>query len=345
MIKFLNIDSKKLSIILSLVVLLLIFFSFKTEKDFQRFEIEGNAQGTTYKIIYYAKEAKILKSQVDCILLEIDSSMSIYKEYSLINKFNNNAKGVLMDTHFKKVIEKSTVIAKKTNGDFDITVYPLINLWGFGLQKDKFLPDSMMIKSTLLNVGFKYLQIKSDSLIKKNPQVKIDLNGIAQGYSVDLIASFLQKNKVNNFVVELGGELRINGKKENNKKFMIGIEGVKDQDFLPITKYIEIEKGAVTTSGNYRKFYKSEGKIISHLINPHTGYSVNNELISVTVYAKNAITADGFDNAFMVMGLKKALKFIEQNKSIQAYFIFKDKKGNIKDTCSLGFPNIKSIKN
>lgn len=111
----------------------------------------------------------------------------------------------------------------------------------------------------------------------------------------------------------------------------------------PIKKYIEIEYGAVTTSGNYREFYQSGSLKISHLINPHTGYFVNNDLISITVYAKDAITADGYDNALMVLGLKNALKLLEHTKDLEAYFIYPDKNGQVKDTCSANFPVLKTI--
>lgn len=171
----------------------------------------------------------------------------------------------------------------------------------------------------------------------------MDVNGIAQGYSVDVIASFLAQQNINQFLVEIGGEIRINGRKPTDGSMMkIGIETPSDDPFQPVAmnKIVTFEEGAITTSGSYRKFYESGGKRISHIINPITGYPVHNELISVTVYAKDAITADGYDNALMLMGLDDALRFVEANKEIAAHFIYTDKNGLVSDTSSSRFTSL-----
>lgn len=320
----------------------LISSSFKKIDDLKKHTLTGFAQGTTYHISYYASTSKITKVQIDSILNKIDSSMSVYKPFSLISVFNNAEKGVTMDYHFKKVIEKSLEISQKSDGAFDITVYPLVSAWGFGPVKTKNLPDSNQIKSILKNVGYQYLKIKDNQLIKDKPAVKIDVNGIAQGYSVDLIASFLESKGIHRFIVELGGELIIKGKKPQNEFFKVGIEAVNAEDFSPVKKYIEIDKGAVTTSGNYRKFHQAGGKKVNHLIDPRTGYYLQNELISVTVYAKNAITADGFDNVLMGLGLEKAMSFLAKEKDLEAYLVYTEN-GVVKDTCSAGFPKIQKF--
>lgn len=178
-----------------------------------QFTINGYAQGTTYRVNYYDKSETVSKHQIDSILSRVDSSMSVYKSYSLISRFNNSNAGVQMDEHLAAVISKSFEISRKSKGAFDITVYPLVSAWGFGPDKTRELPGAERIKSILKNVGYHYLEVKDHKLIKKKPDVKIDVNGIAQDYSVDIIAGFLEARGIHNYMVELGGELRINGRK------------------------------------------------------------------------------------------------------------------------------------
>ena len=304
----------------------------------KKIQIDGFAQGTTYHISYYSKDSLVNKRQVDSILDKIDSSLSLYKPYSLINQFNKSEDGLEGDEHFVQVVKKAQEIYKKTNGLFDITIYPLTIAWGFGPQKTDSIPDAAAIKKILPCVNSSLLYWKGKKLMKKKPCVKVDANGIAQGYSVDVLANFFDHLGINNYLIELGGEIRIKGRKPGGKKMSIGIEAPGDDpEFSFIQKVLWSDHGAITTSGNYRRYYESEGKKITHLINPKTGYSLENELISVTVYAKDAITADGYDNAIMAMGLKKGLAFVEKDKELAAHFIYRKKDGTISDTVSKRF--------
>jgi thiamine biosynthesis lipoprotein len=229
---------------------------------------------------------------------------------------------------------------RQTGGIFDITVQPLVQAWGFGPQKVNSLPDSATIKSLKTCVSSINLYTKGNTLLKKKPCTRIDVNGIAQGYSVDVIAGFLEAHGIQNYLVELGGEIRVKGfKQPGGEKMKIGIEAPGEDDFQlsMISKVIAADRGAITTSGSYRKFYESEGKKITHIIDPRTGYPTQNELISVTVYASDAITADAFDNALMVMGLKKALQFVERRKDLAAHFIYRTATGAVADTASSRF--------
>lgn len=328
--------------IFCLIGFVLIISGFRNPVKLNLYSLTGAAQGTSYTINYYAAWQVVSKNQIDSILNKIDSSMSVYKPYSLITEFNNSKSGVKMDEHFKNVAEKSLEISKNSNGIFDITVYSLVSAWGFGPIKPANLPDSSQIKAILKNVGYQHLKIKGNELIKDNPNVKIDVNGVAQGYSVDVVADFLEKNKIDSYIVEIGGELRVKGEKPDNEKFKVGIEAVNDSDFSPIQKYIEIDSGAITTSGNYRKFYQAGNKKVNHLIDPKTGYYLQNDLISVTVYAKDAITADGYDNVLMGLGFKNAMTFLANRKDLSAYLVYKQN-GIVRDTCSAGFPKIKKF--
>lgn len=172
------------------------------------------------------------------------------------------------------------------------------------------------------------------------PCVKIDVNGIAQGYSVDVVANYLEKQGIRNYLVEVGGEIRVKGRKyPQNTPMSIGIQTPTQNEFesASIQRVIEVKQGAVTTSGNYRKFRQVGGQRISHIINPKTGFTSQNELISVTVVAPDAITADGYDNALLAMGLNQALSFLKRHQNLEAYFIYQKSSGAIADTATAGF--------
>jgi FAD:protein FMN transferase len=326
-----------------LYVIVLGCFSFmKIPKrlSYIKVELTGFAQGTTWHITYYDTDTLVKKSQVDSIMEVIDSSLSIYKPYSRIVAFNKSRSGIKIDQHFRNVVKKSLDTYRQTNGLFDITVLPIVEAWGFGAKKIEKEPDSSVIRSLLGCVGSRFLKLRNSDLIKLRPCVRVDVNGIAQGYTVDVIAGFLERNGVSDYIVEVGGEIRVHGKKRpENTPFKIGIEAPSDDDpeFAPVEKIVVVDSGAITTSGNYRKYYESKGKKISHLMDPRTGYSVQNELISVTVYAKDAITADAYDNALMVMGLRQALRFVEKRSDLAAHFIYYLPDGKIGDTASSRF--------
>lgn len=254
----------------------------------RKIHLEGYAQGTTWMINYYAEDSVICTSQIDSIFNKIDSSLSIYKPYSLISQFNQSDSGLAVDSHFVTVIEKSIETYYATKGAFDITYRAKCR-------------------------GSDQLIIKGNTIIKKQSCISIDVNGIAQGYTVDVIAEFLIQNGITNFIAEVGGEIRISGKRQpSNEKMKVEIKSPFEE------KIVSLDSGAITTSSNYEK---------NHIIDPASGEPISNELVSVTVYAKNAITADAYDNALMVMGLKKAIRFIEKRKDLAAYFIYRNKKG------------------
>lgn len=323
-----------------LCVLLVTCTAFLQQPAWRKIQIAGKAQGTTYHITWYAEDSTISQQQIDSILQKIDTSLSIYNPQSLITKFNTGKGGVAMDNHFRTVLNKSIDTYRQTNGIFDITVLPLVQAWGFGPEKVTSLPDSATIRSIKACVNSLNLYTKGNTLYKKKTCTSIDVNGIAQGYSVDVLANFLEAHGIRNYLVEVGGEIRVKGHKQpTGEKMKIGIEapGENDSELSMISKIISVDSGAITTSGSYRKFYESEGKKITHLIDPRTGYPAQNELISVTVFARDAITADALDNALMVMGLKKALQFTERRKDIAAHFIYRTPGGRIADTASSRF--------
>jgi len=326
---------------LSVLILPLVFLYCSDKNSRTAFHINGYAQGTTYNITYYAKDSLVLKHDVERVLSSLDSSLSIYKHYSLISRFNESARGFKVDRHLKAVVEKSQYISQRTGGLFDITIYPIVSAWGFGTKNINSFPDSLEIQNLLPCVGYQHILLDKDLLLKDKPCVKIDVNGIAQGYSVDCIAGLLESKGVKNYLVEIGGELRIRGTKPDKSRMRIGIEAPSNKmtNELSVKKVISIAKGAITTSGNYRKYLELGGKRASHLLSPVTGHPIQSEMISVTVFAKDAITADGYDNALMAMTVKQALSFVESTKDLETYLIFVRKDGSIADTASRGFQN------
>lgn len=323
-----------------ILLLFIVILASNRSVEWKRYSITGVAQGTTYSIIYYAEDSVVSKAIIEQQLRSLDSSLSLYKPYSRINQFNNSAKGITIDNHLQQVVKKSVDTYNATHGLFDITVQPLVQAWGFGVVKTNDVPDATSIKNILSCVNTKLLRLKRNRLLKTKPCVRIDLNGIAQGYSVDVLAALLEQYGVKNYIVELGGEIKVKGRKQpSGEKMKIGIESPTEDAFEnhPLQKIIELESGAITTSGSYRQYYESKDEKITHLINPKTGYPQQNELISVTVYAKDAMTADAYDNALMLMGLQQALVFVEKRKDLAAYFVYKNANGSIADTASSAF--------
>jgi len=272
--------------------------------------------------------------------MELDSSLSIYKPYSLINQFNRSEAGIEMDEHLHKVVQRSLKIWKESNGVFDIAILPIVEAWGFGAKRHSNQPSDADIQNALNCSGSDKLRIEGRRLIKTVPCLKIDVNGIAQGYSVDVIASYLESRGIENYLIEIGGEISVRGRKQPGNQIMkIGIEqpsNNKDEDG-GIQKVLEMKGGAITTSGNYRKFIQNGSRKLSHLMDPQTGRPISNELISVTVRTKDAMSADGYDNVLIGMGIEKAFAFLKKHKGLEAYFIYQDANGAVRDTASVGF--------
>ncbi|MBO0359942.1 FAD:protein FMN transferase [Hymenobacter sp. BT186] len=309
------------------------------------FQLSGYAQGTTYTITYYAPDSLVTKAEVRRQLAEIDASLSLYQPNSLINRFNESATGVLADGHLRVVAGKALDVYRQTDGVFDATVQPLVQAWGFGTRPTETAPSAATIQAILPAIGSDKIQLRNDSLVKKVAAVHLDLNGIAQGYTVDVLAALLERKHIRNYLVELGGELRVRGRKQpGGHRMRIGIERPDSSGWqLPgMQQVIELEAGGITTSGNYRKFRQAGTTRTAHLIDPKSGYPLRNEMISVTVVAPDAITADAYDNALMGMGLPKSLAFLRAHPNLHAYIIYQRPNGAVADTASPGFHRLVS---
>lgn len=316
------------------------FYSSSAQPVLKRFVYSGAAQGTTFSVSYYHEQEVVKPSSIDSLFRSIDSSLSIYKPYSLISRFNESASGLHIDLHLKNVVNAALVTFRQTDGLFDITIKPLMDAWGLGIKEQTSLPDSSEIKAVLECIGSNKLSLKDHFLGKSNPCVQIDVNGIAQGYTVDVIADYLNTFSIKHYIIELGGEIKVKGRKQpSGEVFTVGIETPSDDLLSPMSVYktIHLDSGSITTSGNYRKYIEAEGKRITHIIDPRTGYSYTGNILSVTLFAPDAITADAYDNALLLLPLKEGLRFVDNHNELAAYFIYRDEDGIIKGHASTKF--------
>ena len=309
-----------------------VIFFFSCNQHDRTIYVRGEAQGTTYNITYSAPEKTNYKNEIDSLFKAVDQSLSTYVPGSIISRINRNDTGVVADKYFIDVFRKAQEISQQTNGAFDVTVAPIVNAWGFGFTKRARI-DSATIDSLLRFVGYQKIKLEGGAIVKTNPGMMLDFNAIAQGYTVDLLSSFLESIGINNYLVELGGEVRTKGKKNNGEDWKIGIDQPNETytEGRPLKAIVSLKNKALATSGNYRKFYVENGRKYAHIIDPHTGYPAKHNLLSATVIANDCMTADAFATAFMVMGLEKAKQFLSKDKQLglEVFFIY-DEQGTWK---------------
>jgi len=292
-------------------------------------KIEGEAQGTTYHISYFDSLNRDFQPEIDQILADFDKSVSTYLPTSIISRINSNEKGVKVDNYFKTCFKKAKEVWKNTNGAFDPTVYPLVNVWGFGPEKKQRI-EKNKIDSILEFVGFDLIKLKGNRIVKKDPRVQLDFNAFAQGYSVDVVAEFLNSKQIDSYLVEIGGEVYAKGKKPDNTNWTVGIEKPIDNKETenPLKAIIKLENLGIATSGDYRRYTVENGIKYAHHIDPKTGYPTKNNLLSASVFSKECITSDASATGILVMGIEKAKLFLKSHPEIQAYLIYSDNKGN-----------------
>ncbi len=302
----------------------------------QKHELYGWAQGTSYTISYYAPTASITQSSIDSIFAVIDQSMSLYKKDSQISRFNEpNTDKMKLDPHMLKVMKESFRVYKDSKGLFDVTVMPLVSLWGFGPKEVIDIPDSLTIRETMEHVGMDKLRLSGKTLKKKAPKVEVDLNGIAQGYTVDVLHDFLLKKKIASFIVEVGGEIRAYGTKPDQSTFKVLVQR-PEQAIGGSDHILELRNKAVTTSGSYEKFRKVKDYRFSHHMDPKTGFPIQSQIISVTVVANTAMEADAYDNVFIAMKPEDAISFANSKNIIDIYLMYLEE-GTVKEAQSAGF--------
>ena len=290
--------------------------------------INGFAQGTTYSISYQADSSRNYQREIDSVLADFDTSCSIYNPKSIVTRINANDTSARADKYFADVFSLSRTVWEKSGGVFDITIGPLTEAWGFGF-KNKVKLDSAKVDSLKLLVGMDKVRLENGRLIKADPRMFINLNAIAQGYSVDVIAEFLEAKGITDYMVEIGGEIRTKGLNSKGKEWVIGVDKPVE-NAMPGENFqflLSISGKSVTTSGNYRKFYEENGVKYSHTIDPKSGFPVRHSLLCATVIADNCGLADAYATAFMVVGLDKAKEMIKHLDGFDAIFVYTDASG------------------
>ncbi len=328
--------SKVWSLILLFVFAFIFWKEFTAKKSLSEVSISGQTMGTTYHIKYLDAASRNFQPQIDSLLKVFNQSVNHYQPDSEISWFNNNDSLQLVLPYFYPVLKRSEEIYKETDGAFDPTVAPLVNSWGFGPEGGE-LPDSVTVDSLLALVGFNNIRFNNRLVWKMKPHVQLNFSAIAKGYGVDVVANYLRSNKIENLMVEIGGEVVCAGLNKNEEAWRIGIDNPVQEGKLAAT--VALKNRALATSGNYRNYYEKNGKRYSHTINPKTGYPVEHTLLSVSVFANDCMTADGFATAFMVLGPRKSIEILKQNKTLDAYLIYDDKNGNLTTYSTNGIIN------
>ncbi len=319
--------------------LLLSTLSLFAQENLNSYQISGFAQGTSFQIQYFAKNEKITKLQIDSIFLVIDNSLSLYQKESILQKFNLSAGRVKVDSHLKSVFLKSRRAYKKSEYQFDPSVVPLMNLWGLGgYHLSNFEINQTSIQEALNKLGFSEVYLRKNKLYKTRPEIQLDFNGIAQGYTVDYLSYFLRSKGLKSFLVELGGELYLQGLKPTGQKFKLGVltpPNYKGADFI-----VEFKRGALTTSAVYEQGIEYAEGWKSHIINPKTGHPIQSQIISVSLFGKKAVWADAFDQVCLGKSPSEAVDFASDKLKMGALIFYLDENQNIQSLSNRRFQKI-----
>lgn len=327
------------------VVLFLCLLSCKKETKSNtqssiNIKLSGPVFGTSYSIIY-ASEMDYTK-QIDSLFAVVNQSMSTYIPDSDISKLNRN-EDVILDQHFNNVFRTSRKIFAATQGAFDPTIGNVVNAWSFGADKNKFLTDSVTINNLMLDVGFQKVQIakfQNGFIVNKPAETYLEFNAIAKGYGVDVIGEFLETKNIENYLIEIGGEIRVRGEnKDKNSSWKVGLDEPRFDGEQSVYKAISLRDEAMATSGTYRKFKIDEnGNRYAHIIDTKTGYPSKTNILSVSVLAKDCMTADAYATAFQAMGLDKVKAFVERHPELKVFIIFENEAKEFETLSLNNFP-------
>lgn len=320
---------------------LLIISLFSCKPEPKKIIFQGEIQGTYYAVTYFDTEGRNFHKEIDSILRAFDLSVSMWVAESIISRLNNGDTLVWADAWFVDIFRRSVEIADRTEGAFDFTVGPLVNAWGFGFQ-GKMKMDQSKVDSLLQYVNYKMVSLDKQNRVIKPLGVRFDFNAIAQGYSVDIVGDFLASKGVENYLIDIGGEVLSKGYKPGGQAWLVGIENPAADSLAErsVNTRARLTGKALATSGNYRKYYEEDGLRYSHTIDPKTGYPVRHNLLSVSVLANDCATADGYATAFMVMGYEKARAFVENEPDLEAFFITDGGSGLFLTYATKGFEEI-----
>lgn len=306
----------------------------------QKIVLQGLAQGSYYAITYFDELNRNFQHEIDSIFHAVDMSVNLWVDSSVISKVNRNEE-VTLDSIFIDNFRIAQKAARLSDGYFDPTISPIVAAWGFSYKSgDSITPQ--LIDSLKQLVNYQKIRIENGKVVKENPNMKLDFNAIAQGYTSDLIASFLESRGIKNYLVDTGGEIMARGSKPNGQPWIVGIEKPAenwDSEQVVQTRIALHDKGLVT-SGSTRKYTERNGRRYSHCIDPKTGYPVEHNVLSATVMAENSVWADALASICMVMGMEKSLPLIESMDGVEAYYIFVNDQNELETFATEGFQNL-----
>ena len=302
--------------------------------------LQGLAQGSYYAITYYDSLNRNFQKEIDSIFNIVDQSVSLWNDNSIISKVNRN-EPVELDQIFIDNFNIAQQASILSDGYFDATVSPLVAAWGFSYKNgDSITPQ--LVDSLKQLVNYKAVHIENGKLIKDIPNITLDFNAIAQGYTSDMIAEFLSSNGINNFLVDTGGEIMARGCKPDGSLWIVGIEkpAANWDSERTVQERLYLRDKGLVTSGSTRKYVERNGKRYSHCIDPKTGYPVEHNVLSATVIAENSVWADALASICMVMGLEKSLPIIESLEGVEAYYISSNSQGELEIFATEGFHDL-----
>jgi len=316
-----------------LLLLVIVFGSCNLKKEIQIVQLEGFVFGTTYHITFLNDGPNTFQKSIDSVFHLMNKSLSTYIPTSDISKINNGDTTVVIDAYLEEVLQKSKRIYTATDGYFDPTVGNLVNAYGFGSKELMKEIDSAAILKMMRLVGFDKITVKNKKVFKSEPNIYFDFNSIAKGFGVDVVGRFLETKNIDNYLVEIGGEIRARGKNKKGQFWTVAIEKPNTDGTQSIQTTIRLENESMATSGNYRKFrITKEGKKYVHTVNPKTGFASESNLLSASVIAQSdCANVDAYATAFMAMGLEKTMHFLKNNPDIHVVLLFLDATGKIQE--------------
>jgi hypothetical protein len=289
----------------------------------------GQIFGTTYHITYQSD--KDLHREILQRLQLVDQTFSTFNDESIISKINRN-EPVKLNQMFIEVFDLAKTVSKDTHGAFDITVAPLVNVWGFGFKSGT-PPTKAVIDSLRQLTGYEKVKLIGSKVRKQDPRIMLDCSAIAKGYGSDVVAQYLRSRDVENFMIEIGGEIVVQGNSDKRLPWKIGVTKPTDdstQTNNELQTVLNLSNTAMATSGNYRRFYYKNGKKYAHTIDPKTGYPVQHNILSATVLANTCAKADAYATSFMVLGLEKTQQVLQHHPDLMVYLIYADGQGKNK---------------
>ncbi|AWL10961.1 FAD:protein FMN transferase [Saliniradius amylolyticus] len=314
-----------------LVIILLALVTACAKPQPELESLQGRTMGTTYTVKFVNSaglDAATLQQDIDQALVEVNRQMSTYDPDSELSQFNRMqaAQAFAFSSGAMMVLEEAKRLGKLTGGVLDVTVGPLVNLWGFGPNgRPEQVPTQQDIERVRQRTGLDLLELESNQAIKRHPELYVDLSTIAKGYGVDVVAELLERRDIYNYLVEIGGEMRLSGHKHHQQPWRVAIEKPVSEE-RAVAQIISVGDNAVATSGDYRNYYEQDGVRYSHIIDPLTARPIQHNLVSVTVVHPSAMTADGLATAINVMGLERGLAFARE-QNLPVFLISKEKGG------------------